>query len=103
VAEAALDHIEAIVEKWLPGGSWEGSNYVVCNPLRDDRNPGSFKIQEDGYFKDWACEEHKGGDLVALELPPQTCCRRKEAGSACGMNFRSLSNYRRRHRKRILI
>lgn len=63
----ALRRILDILPEWLPGGEWQGDHYVVRNPKRNDRNPGSFMIWIDGGFKDWACpDECSGGDLVAL-------------------------------------
>jgi hypothetical protein len=67
VAEAALAHFDELMERWFPEGRHEGPNYVAGNPWRNDRNLGSFKIHRDGFFKDWASEIHKGGDLVALK------------------------------------
>lgn len=67
VADAALEQIATLLPLWLPDGAWEGSNYVALNPRREDTNPGSFKIHGDGYWIDYACEAHKGGDLVALK------------------------------------
>ena len=66
VADAALEHIETLLPRWLPDGCWEGSNFVALNPRREDKNPGSFKIHLDGYWIDYAYDAHKGGDLVAL-------------------------------------
>lgn len=38
--EIALPHITS----WIPGGEIQGSEYVVLNPTRNDKTPGSFKI-----------------------------------------------------------
>jgi hypothetical protein len=67
VAEAAIEKIGELLPRWFPDGTWDGGNFVAINPRRDDKNPGSFKIHEDGFWKDYACEDHKGGDLVALK------------------------------------
>lgn len=67
VKREALRRIEELLLVWLPSGEWQGDHYVVRNPNRNDRNPGSFMVWVDGGFKDWACpDECCGGDLVAL-------------------------------------
>ncbi|WP_439580181.1 hypothetical protein [Elioraea sp.] len=66
VARAALAHADALVARWLPGGRREGDEYVVRNPRRADRTPGSFKVNtRTGAWADFATGE-AGGDLVAL-------------------------------------
>jgi hypothetical protein len=56
----------AICRRVLPGGKLFGAEYVVCNPKRDDRYPGSFKINlRTGRWADFATGE-RGGDLTAL-------------------------------------
>jgi putative DNA primase/helicase len=66
VARAALAHADALVARWLPGGRREGDEYVVRNPKRADRTPGSFKVNtRTGAWADFATGE-AGGDLVAL-------------------------------------
>ena len=44
VNEIALRNLPALLRRWLPEGRMEGPEYVVRNPRRDDRRPGSFKI-----------------------------------------------------------
>ena len=62
---AALDP-EREVPSWLPGGHKRGSEYVVANPVRGDRNPGSFSINLiEGNWKDFASGDG-GSDLVSL-------------------------------------
>jgi hypothetical protein len=67
VKRSALIQIDELLIRWLPGGLWQGDHYVVRNPMREDRNPGSFMIYQDGGYIDYACREQcSGGDLVAL-------------------------------------
>lgn len=66
IADAALSEGEAIVMRWLPGGRREGQEWVVRNPRRKDRSPGSFKINiRTGKWSDFATGE-SGGDFVSL-------------------------------------
>jgi hypothetical protein len=61
----ALAVLPIVLEKWLPGGRWVGREYVVKNPRRADRTPGSFKISRDGPWADFATGDH-GGDIISL-------------------------------------
>lgn len=62
---AALDPA-TVVPQWLPGGEKRGHEYVVANPTRNDRNPGSFTINlREGNWKDFATGDG-GADLVSL-------------------------------------
>lgn len=66
VARAALVRADALVARWIPGGRREGDEYVVRNPKRADRRPGSFKINvRTGAWADFATNEF-GGDLISL-------------------------------------
>lgn len=66
VNRAALASLPAILSRWLPGGRWEGREYVARNPRRSDRKPGSFKVNCDtGRWADFATGD-KGGDVVSL-------------------------------------
>jgi hypothetical protein len=57
--------IRSIVEDLIPGGIIIGNEYVVRNPKRDDRNPGSFKVSIiTGEWFDFATNE--GGGLIDL-------------------------------------
>jgi hypothetical protein len=50
----------------LPGGKVIGAEYVVRNPKRDDRRPGSFRINlRTGRWADFATDD-RGGDLISL-------------------------------------
>lgn len=63
---AALANVDRILSRWLPGGRYEGAEYVVKNPKRADRKAGSFKINMDtGRWGDFATGD-RGGDLVSL-------------------------------------
>ena len=66
IAKAALSQSTLLLERWLPGGRWEGHEYVVKNPARPDGSPGSFKINaKSGKWSDFASSEG-GGDLIDL-------------------------------------
>ncbi len=40
----ALARLPMLLSRWLPNGRCEGREYVACNPMRNDRRPGSFKV-----------------------------------------------------------
>jgi hypothetical protein len=69
IACEALPSLRAILERILPGGRLVGREYVVLNPTRTDRHPGSFKIRivgpRAGCWSDFATGE-KGGDVISL-------------------------------------
>jgi hypothetical protein len=44
IAAATLASAKSLLQDWLPGGKFQGDEYVVRNPLRNDQHPGSFKI-----------------------------------------------------------
>jgi DNA primase len=63
---AALRIARSLLHELLPGGKFEGDEYVVRNPLRNDQNPGSFKINsKTGKWSDFA-KGKGGGDLISL-------------------------------------
>jgi uncharacterized protein (DUF927 family) len=64
VSAAAKLSIKFVVERYLPGGHWEGREYVVRNPTRNDNREGSFKIRDDGVWSDFALGE--SGDVIDL-------------------------------------
>jgi putative DNA primase/helicase len=64
VSEAACRSVESIVDRYLPGGRWEGDEYVVLNPTRNDSRPGSFKINRRGMWSDFATGDK--GDMIDL-------------------------------------
>ena len=77
----ALSNLPSLLERWIPGGRYHGSEYVVRNPRRDDRHPGSFKVNSHtGRWADFATDS-RGGDPVSLasylfDLPPLEAARR---------------------------
>ena len=81
VNATALCNLPALLERWLPGGRFQGPEYVVLNPLRDDHRLGSFKVNtRTGKWADFATGE-RGGDPVALaaylfSLKPVEAARR---------------------------
>jgi hypothetical protein len=63
---ASLANIHAIVPALLPEGRREGSEWVARNPIREDRRPGSFKVNlNTGRWGDFATGD-RGGDVVSL-------------------------------------
>jgi hypothetical protein len=66
IGAAALVHLPALVRRWLPDGKRQGHEWVSRNPTRDDRKPGSFKINlRTGRWADFASGA-KGGDVISL-------------------------------------
>jgi hypothetical protein len=66
VNAAALVAAARVVLGLLPEGRREGAEWVARNPLRDDRRPGSFKVNlHTGRWGDFATGD-AGGDLVSL-------------------------------------
>jgi hypothetical protein len=57
--------IELVLNRYLAGGRWEGSEYVIRNPTRRDASPGTFKMNRNGVWSDFATGE-KGEDLIDL-------------------------------------
>jgi len=63
---AALDRLPALLARWLPDGRRVGREYVARNPTRDDRRPGSFRVNvETGRWADFATGD-RGGDVASL-------------------------------------
>lgn len=64
------DRLDELLRKLLPGGRIDGGMYVVLNPTRDDRKPGSFVIWRTGAakggFKDYAGGDADKGDVIQL-------------------------------------
>ena len=66
VKAAALCDALAVCQHVLPGGKVAGHEYVVLNPQRADRRPGSFKVNlRTGRWADFATGDC-GGDLISL-------------------------------------
>lgn len=63
----ALACLPALVARWLPDGRRQGREWVALNPQREDRHPGSFKVNlQTGQWADFAVANAKGGDPVSL-------------------------------------
>jgi len=65
VNAAAVAALPALLHRWLADGHWQGSEYVALNPRRADQRPGSFKINRNGKWADFATGD-KGTDPVSL-------------------------------------
>lgn len=66
VNRAALAVLPRLLARWLPDGRVEGAEWVALNPKRDDRRPGSFRINlKTGRWADFAIDA-KGGDPISL-------------------------------------
>jgi hypothetical protein len=66
VAEAARPYIETLCRRWLPDGRIVGREYEARNPRRDDRRPGSFRVNvRTGRWADFATGD-RGGDAISL-------------------------------------
>ncbi len=66
INDAALANALPVVSALLPDGRRDGVEWVARNPLRDDRKPGSFKVNlRRGPWCDFATGD-KGGDQVSL-------------------------------------
>ena len=66
VNSAALSALPSILDRWLPGGRRQGREYVVRNPRRSDRTPGSFSVNTTtGKWGDFSSGD-AGGDVVSL-------------------------------------
>jgi len=67
IAETALFSARSLLPRWLPGGRWEGEEYVARNPTRADEHAGSFKINaRSGVWSDFATGD-AGRDLLDLK------------------------------------
>ena len=66
IHRAALRDGRSFLQDLIPGGKFRSLEYVVRNPRRDDKNPGSFKINyKTGVWKDFASGDG-GDDLISL-------------------------------------
>lgn len=66
VNSTALVHAETLLPEWLPTGKIQGREWMATNPTRNDRQPGSFKVNLDsGKWADFATDD-RGGDLISL-------------------------------------
>lgn len=66
VNAVALARLPELLARWLPDGRTSGREYVARNPTRDDRRPGSFRVNvQTGKWADFATGD-RGGDVVSL-------------------------------------
>jgi hypothetical protein len=66
INRVALSALPALLGRWLPDGRAVGSEWTARNPRRNDRRPGSFKVNmRTGRWADFATGD-KGGDAVSL-------------------------------------
>jgi hypothetical protein len=66
VKRAALVDIRGVLGRFLPGGKAIRGEYVVLNPTRPDKHPGSFCINlKSGEWADFATHD-RGRDLISL-------------------------------------
>ena len=66
VNAAALSALPALLARWLPDGEWRGAEYIAKNPRRADRRRGSFRVNRNGKWSDFALAGVAGGDVVSL-------------------------------------
>ena len=80
-AQAALCVAPGLLKAWLPLGRMVGNEWLVLNPRRADRNPGSFKINvTTGRWADFATGD-SGGDLISLRAYLLDCSQAEAARS----------------------
>ena len=66
INDAALSCLPSILARWLPDGKSEGAEFVARNPLRNDHQKGSFKVNlYTGKWGDFATGDY-GGDVISL-------------------------------------
>ncbi|MGJ8682157.1 DUF927 domain-containing protein [Paraglaciecola sp.] len=66
LAALALPQMANILDRYLPGGKYDGNEYTVLNPIRADSTAGSFKINvATGIWCDFATDD-KGTDATSL-------------------------------------
>lgn len=67
LAERILANWEAIILPLLPGSEVLGGELVARNPRREDKSPGSFRLNLDsGAWADFALEGVKGADALSF-------------------------------------
>lgn len=66
IKAAVLAAFPELVRKWLPAGEQQGEFYVALNPMRNDRNLGSFRSNiGSGQWEDYSIGQG-GRDAVSL-------------------------------------
>jgi hypothetical protein len=79
VSSTALSNIHLVLVRLLLGGRVIGHEYVVRNPRRDDKRPGSFSINlRSGKWADFATGD-RGGDVVSLAAFIEGCSQGEAA------------------------
>ena len=67
INQAALSHLSPICRRWLPDGAVHGHEFVARNPIRHDKNAGSFRVNlVTGKWADFAQADARGGDPISL-------------------------------------
>src|SRR3974377_559732 len=62
---AALRNARSLLPELVPGGKFRSLEYIVCNPARKDKTPGSFSINyRTGKWGDFATSI-TGGDIIS--------------------------------------
>ena len=76
---AAIDLLDLVCRRLLPGGRREHNEYVSLNPRRGDRHLGSFKVNlRTGVWADFSSGD-KGSDPVSLVAFIEDCRQGKAA------------------------
>lgn len=76
---SALANFPAVLARILPDGRAIGPEWVARNPRRDDKRPGSFKVNlRSGRWSDFATGD-KGGDPVSLVAYLENCSQLQAA------------------------
>ncbi len=79
INEIALRDFPGLLARWLPDGRERNGEWVALNPTRNDRSPGSFKINiKTGKWADFATGD-KGGDVISLAAYLSGSSQRKAA------------------------
>ena len=73
INDAAKAGARGLLQELIPGGKFRSLEYVVKNPTRNDRRPGSFTINyRTGVWMDFATNDG-GGDFVSLVAYLRSC------------------------------
>jgi hypothetical protein len=73
INRAAMSALPAVLARLIPGGKILAREYVALNPTREDRRPGSFRVNmRTGRWSDFA-KGDKGGDPVSLCAYVEKC------------------------------
>ena len=66
INDRALQALPSLLARWLPDGRQIGAEWVCRNPRRNDKRPGSFRINVvTGRWADFATDD-RGGDVISL-------------------------------------